>query len=350
MTWDKAGERPSWDSETDNSIHASVRNVPELLAEQVEAADLLLVNKIDLAGEGQVGIVTEVARGLNEKASVMEVEFGRVDARELLGKLEKDEGETQQHSHDHEHSHGHSDETSHSHSHSHSHDHDAEECTDPSHSHLHEHASECDDPDCTDASHSHSHDHGGALAENHLGISSFVYSSTVPFNSQRLLALLNQWPIPIKDSLEIGTLDDDNEIQPGQNKAFAGVLRSKGFCWMSPTHWSTAPGNDVWRHDTAMFWSHAGKHFGINAAGKWWGCLSKDQIKPFFANNMEEYDRIMDEDWKSEEWGDRRQEIVFIGVNLDEQDIRSALDGCLCTEEEMVEYRASLKSYMDAMS
>lgn len=67
-----------------------------------------------------------------------------------------------------------------------------------------------------------------------------------------------------------------------QNRATVGVLRSKGFCWMSPTNWSNTPGNDVRRHDTAMYWSYAGKHFGISSAGKWWGSLgTKERMKPY---------------------------------------------------------------------
>jgi len=118
---------------------------------------------------------------------------------------------------------------------------------------------------------------------------------------------------------------------------------------MAPAKWSsTAANNDSWRHDTAMYWSHAGKHFGITSAGKWWGTLTKEQMKPYFANNMEEYARIMEEDWQTEEWGDRRQELVFIGTKLDEDGIRASLDNCLCTDEEMVKYQAQAKNMSKA--
>jgi G3E family GTPase len=123
-------------------------------------------------------------------------------------------------------------------------------------------------------------------------------------------------------------------------------LRSKGFCWLAPTRWSSSKG-DAWRHDTAMYWSHAGKHFGITTAGKWWGTLDSERLKQYFSNNPKEYDRIIREDWLSPEFGDRRQELVFIGVQLDEKDIRETLNHCLCTEEEMTTYRRQLRNFLD---
>ena len=47
MTFDKAGQRDSWTEPGDEC--SAARKVPELLAEQVEAADLLLVNKVRVA-------------------------------------------------------------------------------------------------------------------------------------------------------------------------------------------------------------------------------------------------------------------------------------------------------------
>ena len=101
-----------------------------------------------------------------------------------------------------------------------------------------------------------------------------------------------------------------------------------------------------YRHDTAMYWSHAGKHFGISAAGKWWGSVSPEMMAEFFKDNMKEYERIVREDFVSEEFGDRRQEIVFIGVGLKQEDITSTLDKCLVGPVQGMErYRQELDNY-----
>lgn len=72
-------------------------------------------------------------------------------------------------------------------------------------------------------------------------------------------------------------------------------------------------------------------------------------MKTFFENDSDEYERILKEDFVSEEWSDRRQEIVFIGVNLDEEEIKFTLDQCLLTDKGMERYRNELADYKDSV-
>ena len=339
MTYDIAGLREGWTEEGDDC--AGQRQVTELLAEQVEAADLILINKIDMASKEEVTIASTVARGLNLKADLQSVEFGKISPLMVLGDLIKVDNSVSTHEHSHSHdchepgctdpAHAEDNHASNSHAHSHahsaacaepgctdpshSHDHTSEcadpVCTDTSHSHSHAHTSEvCDDVDCTDTSHSHSHSH--KTSTDQLQITNFVYKRDRPFNAKRLLDILNQWPVPIKDNLDL-TLMQEAQVEGysvagvvEKGNPFIGVLRSKGFVWLAPNKWMGA-NNDAYRHDTAMYWSHAGKHFGITSAGKWWGTIPKEQIKQYFPTDDAEYDRILAEDFVSEEWGDRRQ-------------------------------------------
>ena len=375
MTWDVAGQRDGWVDPADDC--AAQRKVPELLAEQIEAANVILVNKVDLAGPEQVKVASSLVKQLNDKAEMEEVQYGRVSPQQILRtKTESFEDTDSKRCDDpdcsdssHSHSHDHTSDSSDcsdpdcadaGHSHSHSNDHDAgckdPDCTDPNHSHSHDHeSSSCDDPNCTDPSHEHSHDHA-KTATDQLGIVNFVYKANRPFNLKKLMTLLNTWPVPIKENLDMSMIDEvkDGEIRLedgriGGKSCFTGVLRSKGFCWMAPTRWEAGRNgdDDVWRHDTAMYWSHAGKHFGISTAGKWWGTISKEQMKDYFKDNMKEYERILKEDFVTDEFGDRRQEIVFIGVALDEDQITESLDQCLLSDKGMERYRQELGNYMN---
>ena len=298
MTWDTSGDRDGW---VDPEDCEAGKKVPELLAEQVEAADVLVINKVDLAGEEQVAIASGLARVLNKDARLFETKFGEMSVKEVLqspkvekaAKEEKDciEPGCTDATHDHSHSNDHAEDcadtactdATHDHSHSndhgedcadtkctdpthdHSHDNDHEEpcaetaCTDPTHdhSHSHEHTEACADPVCTDPTHDHSHTHEHkSTSADKLGITNFVYSSDRPFNPSKLLSVLNKWPVPIKEELDLGQLaeaaDGGYSIDGNDEKSpFVGVLRSKGFCWMAPTKWIGA-NDDVWRHNTAM--------------------------------------------------------------------------------------------------
>uniref|UniRef100_A0A7S2R1L9 CobW C-terminal domain-containing protein n=1 Tax=Eucampia antarctica TaxID=49252 RepID=A0A7S2R1L9_9STRA len=371
MTWDSSGDREGWVDPGDEC--AAAGKVPELLVEQVEAADLLLINKVDLAGAEQVEVASTLAKALNDKAQIFEVKYGAISPQQILGNTllptpntddatttntdDCDDPTCTDNTHDHSHGKDEHEDASSDCS-------DPTTCNDPTHDHSHNHEhdvdgeeSDCSDPTCDDPTHDHSHSQNEhQTSADKLGITNFVYKASVPFFANRLLVLLSSWPVPIKDELDLGQInkaakegydmdDEDNDTSGGKSP-FTGVLRSKGFCWLAPTAW-TGLTEDTWRHDTAMYWSHAGKHFGINTAGKWWGTLTKEQMKQYFANNEKEYNRIIDEDWVTEQWGDRRQELVFIGTGIDEKEITEALNDCLCTDEEMKQYESSLRNLID---
>lgn len=383
MTQHLVRNRDNWMPSEEDCI--GNRQISELLVEQVECANTILLNKIDLATEDQVATASNVASGLNEYAILKTIEYGRISVKDFFIKDDNDSATTicedpacidTSHSHSHQHSddeddnvsntHSHAHEEScsdptcsdPSHDHSHSHDHNKScndpECTDTSHDHSHDHNS-CSDPDCTDSSHdhSHSHDHNAKnTATSNLGISNFVYKSTRPFHPIRIMSLLYTWPIlhnqnDLDLTLFTNPQTEDNIPEDMKENPFFGVLRSKGFSWIAPSSFfnDRVILSDVWRHNTAMYWSHAGKYFGLNTAGQWWGSISKDQMKEYFTENSAEYERIITQDFVSDEFDDRRQELVFIGVNMNEDGIRKRLEECECTDDEMKMYREKLEDH-----
>ncbi|MES3676863.1 zinc metallochaperone GTPase ZigA [Halomonas elongata] len=125
------------------------------------------------------------------------------------------------------------------------------------------------------------------------GVSSFVYRARRPFHPQRFYDQLH----------EQGFGDR--------------LLRSKGFFWLAsrPRH--------------AGQWNQAGgiAHYGL--AGMFWKAIPEEHWpdEPAFRQ------RIL-EKWQ-EPFGDMRQELVFIGQNMDEAGIRRALDDCLLDDEQL---------------
>ena len=116
------------------------------------------------------------------------------------------------------------------------------------------------------------------------------------------------------------------------------VLRSKGFMWMSHSH------------ATAFYWSHAGQHFEIRDEGDWWAAVpaaewpaDAAQRAVILADFEPRVSLPSSDDGAvaqalASRYGDRRQEIVFIGARMDEGKICEALDGALLTEAELARY------------
>ncbi len=117
------------------------------------------------------------------------------------------------------------------------------------------------------------------------GISSFVYQARAPFDPMKIHAVLN------------GDLP--------------GVIRAKGHFWIAT------------RPDWAAEFSLAGAMSSVTPLGFWWAALPESR-RPGDAEAQAEIARH----WCAP-WGDRRQQIVFIGSGLDERAIRAALDAAL---------------------
>ena len=95
------------------------------------------------------------------------------------------------------------------------------------------------------------------------------------------------------------------------NKSIPGLLRAKGYCWIE--------GQD----DAVGFLSITGSTSRCDFLGKWWaaalenGKIDRSQIPP-----------EVERKWEPP-YGDRRQELVFIGINLDGPSIKNQIDNCL---------------------
>lgn len=125
------------------------------------------------------------------------------------------------------------------------------------------------------------------------GISSFVYKARKPFHPQRFYDFLHHpW--------EEGKL-----------------LRSKGYFWLAT------------RPSYAGQWNQAGGIARYGYGGMFWKAVPKSEWP-----TDEDYLASIRSQWE-EPFGDMRQELVFIGQNLDEYAIRQWLDECLLTVQEL---------------
>ena len=212
------------------------RTLVDLLVEQIEFANVIILNKIDLIDKKELETVKAIIRGLNSKAKIIETTLSQVDIDQVIDTGLFDLEEAQEHPLW------------------------AQELYNP-----HEHVPETEE----------------------YGITSFVYRARAPFDPKKIYEFFNkEWP---------------------------GIVRAKGFFWLAS------------RPDFVGEVSQAGAFVRHQGIGRWWAAIPKNQWPAGgdFENVIKEY-------W-TKDYGDRRQEIVFIGLKdqMSEVDVKKQLDACL---------------------
>jgi G3E family GTPase len=137
------------------------------------------------------------------------------------------------------------------------------------------------------------------------GISSFVYRARRPFHPEKFYRFLH-----------------------GENLA-GKLIRSKGYFWLAT------------RPEFAGSWNQAGGIARYGFGGMFWKAVPKDRWP-----EDEEYLASIKASWE-EPFGDMRQELVFIGQNLDREQVVQELDQCLLKDEELLAGKAFWKKLPD---
>ncbi len=215
------------------------RTIVDLLTDQVEFANVIIINKVDLVSPYDLGRLEDILRHLNPAAQLVRAEHGGVALDQILNT-------------------GHFDFQQ------------AAQAPGWLKELRGEHVPETEE----------------------YGISSFVYRAERPFHPQRFVEFTH-------------------------SSAIVQVLRAKGFAWLAS------------RMDDVVGFSKAGRMCRLNLAGRWWASMPSDQwpATPEFEEYWRKY-------WRSP-YGDRRQELVFIGVKMNQAQILRTLDACLLTDAEL---------------
>ncbi|MFL2798290.1 MAG: GTP-binding protein [Paracoccaceae bacterium] len=215
------------------------RTLVNLLVEQIEFADVVVLNKIEDAGSHKTKAARQIIRSLNADAQILEVNHSDVPANKILNTglfdFEK----------------------------------------------AHEH------PMWVKELYGFA-DHVPETEE--YGVASFVYRARRPFVPEKIMTVLN------------GDLP--------------GVIRAKGHFWIAT------------RPEWVAEFSLAGALSSIRPLGTWWASVPENRWPQDDVGK-----NYMKQHWQ-EPWGDRRQEIVFIGAGINWADIKMLLDNALVAEDQ----------------
>lgn len=219
------------------------RTIVNLLTDQIEFANVIILNKTDLVTKEHLGVLKAAIKKLNPAARIIESSYSKVDPNAIINTGLFDFEEAEQ-------SAGWIEELN-----------------------KDEHTPETEE----------------------YGISSFVYRTQTPFDPERFWSYI-------------------------QLKFPSTIIRSKGLFWLAS------------RPEQAIVWGQAGGSLKADSAGVWWSSMP-------FGKRIEygiflEHQKEIEAGWHKI-FGDRKNEIVFIGQDMDEAQIRKELDACLATPEEI---------------
>ncbi|MEM8909147.1 MAG: GTP-binding protein, partial [Bacteroidota bacterium] len=105
-----------------------------------------------------------------------------------------------------------------------------------------------------------------------------------------------------------------------QHKFPSTIIRSKGLFWLAS------------RPEQALVWSQAGGSLRADSAGVWWSSMPYEKRSRYLSFN--ENQKQIESEW-DRNFGDRKNEIVFIGENMDEERIITELNSCLTTASQL---------------
>lgn len=225
---------------------SDTRTIVNLLTDQIEFADVIILNKSDLVSPAALSELKSILLALNPGARLVESSFSKVEPSKILGtglfdydKAVQSAGWIQE---------------------------------------LQKLES------------------GGHTPETEeYGISSFVFRDKRPFHPERFWNYLStQWP--------------------------AGVIRSKGLFWIAS------------RPDEALNWSQAGGSLRAESAGVWWASMPHHERLNYYS--YLENSQLIESRW-DRRFGDRVNELVVIGQDIDPKVLNKELESCLCNENEI---------------
>ncbi|EFQ27393.1 CobW/HypB/UreG [Colletotrichum graminicola] len=322
-------------SRRDDVVPEDERTVSDLMVDQIEFADVIVLNKVDMVSNADRARVLDLIKKLNPRAKVLEANYSKIDVKEIVNTNTFDLKVAQS-----------------------------------GVGWLQDlHAMTVREVNGRKAI-------TPKPETEEYNVRNFVYTRTRPFHPRRLWSLLYdkfilQMEAPEDDGDAMDEDEDEDEaegsekedeeweddeeeeedddadedddmedpLEPPANDVilanktahplFNRLFRSKGEFFLAT------------RPHRAGDWSQAGAMLTMTGGRPWFCTLPPED----YLTGDPEVDALVTHDIKKGgEWGDRRQELVFIGENLDIKGLEAALDACLLDEAEWARWQKVMRN------